>query len=136
MANKFVLYADEVKPFGDGKTYDSRMILDNALAGDETVQINQGTVYPGCTAGGGAHEHNEVYYIASGTGTLMLDGETYPARPGALMFIPGGSAHAITNTSETELLILLTFWMKAEWNEMYVKRVQEWGTAYKRADEQ
>jgi len=43
--------------------------------------------------------------------------------------------HAVTNTSETEPLILLTFWMKAEWNEMYVKRVAEWGTAFKRADE-
>ena len=38
--------------------------------------------------------YDEVYYVVSGTGTVTLDGEISPLRPGSVVVIPAGVTHA------------------------------------------
>jgi mannose-6-phosphate isomerase-like protein (cupin superfamily) len=49
----------------------------------------------------------EIYFVLSGEGEMSVDEETRHVRPGDATWIPAGSAHSLTNTSEQDLLILV-----------------------------
>jgi mannose-6-phosphate isomerase-like protein (cupin superfamily) len=49
----------------------------------------------------------EIYFVLSGEGEMSVDEETRPVRPGDATWIPAGSAHSLTNSSEQDLLILV-----------------------------
>jgi quercetin dioxygenase-like cupin family protein len=132
MAVKRVIHAKDVKPYmTPGSAYESRMILDDYVAGEPTANINHGTIKPLDTAGGGSHEKTEIYFVVSGDGLLNLDGETYEVAQGSLAVIPGGCVHSIKNISDTSELVILTVWPNAEDNEMYGVRLKDWGTSFK-----
>ena len=131
MADGVVINSWEVKPLVLDDTYSSKMLLDNVVAGGETVQINEGTLAAGCRTGGAKHEKAEVYYIVSGEAELWLDDNKYDAKPGTVAYIPGGVFHYLVNKSKTEPFVILTFWLKAEDNEVYNLRVEKWGKSFK-----
>ena len=126
-----VIDAKKVMPFVVDETYSSRMLLDDALAGTRTIQINHGTVAPGCALGGAAHGKDEVYYMVSGSGTLKLGESVIPVYAGQVIFIPAGCFHALTNGSDSEPLVLLTLWREPEDNEVYNQRIAAWGTSFR-----
>jgi mannose-6-phosphate isomerase-like protein (cupin superfamily) len=131
-AVKRVIYAKEVKPYmAEGSAYESRMMLDDIVANERTVNINHGTVKPLDTAGGGSHKKTEIYFIVSGEGILTLDGENHEVSQGSLSVIPGGCVHSIKNISEADDLVILTLWMNAEDNDMYTERREKWGKTFK-----
>jgi len=39
------------------------------------------------------HAQDELYFIHTGTGIFMMDGERYPFEPGTCFFVPAGIAH-------------------------------------------
>jgi len=49
---------------------------------------------------------SEVYYIISGTGTMHIDQESAPVRPGDAVYIPPGARQHIVNTGAGELVFL------------------------------
>ena len=49
----------------------------------------------------------EIYFVLSGEGEMSVDEETRHVRPGDATWIPAGSAHSLTNSSEQNLLILV-----------------------------
>ena len=54
-----------------------------------------------------SHERREEYWIiVNGTGLIQLGESIHPVVPGGTFFIPKGCKHRLTNTSETETLIL------------------------------
>ncbi len=58
------------------------------IANVHVVQITQGN----------RHLHtgyDEIYYLLSGTGTITLDQQTYPLRPGSVAVIPAGVPHSL-----------------------------------------
>ena len=130
-AQKKIINAKDIKPYiMQGSTYESRMLLDDIVAGEPTVNINHGTIKPLQTAGGGSHEKTEIYFIVSGNGLLRLDNETHVVSQGSLAVIPGMCEHSITNTGEIEDLVILTVWMNAKDNDVYNMRVREWGKSF------
>ncbi|HNX18329.1 MAG TPA: cupin domain-containing protein [Methanoregula sp.] len=48
----------------------------------------------------------ELYYILEGTGTMHIDGETAPVRPGQIVLIPPGTNQFIQNTGKYDLVFL------------------------------
>ena len=56
-------------------------------------------------------KNEEVFYIISGTGILRTPSGNQPISPGDFLFFPANetSAHKLTNTSETEMLVYLDF---------------------------
>jgi len=63
-------------------------------------------VAPGQTTWLHALRTTEVYYILSGRGTMHIDGETAPVRPGDAVYIPPSAKQQITNTGPDDLVFL------------------------------
>jgi len=62
-------------------------------------------------AGIGLHQHHkdEIYYIVSGRGLYALDGAQHEVGPGHALLTRSGSTHAIQQTGEEDLVILLAY---------------------------
>lgn len=55
------------------------------------------------------HAQPEIYYVAEGTGALMIDGIETVVAAGCAAFIPGDAEHGIRNVAETVLRIFYVF---------------------------
>jgi mannose-6-phosphate isomerase-like protein (cupin superfamily) len=51
-------------------------------------------------------DHEEVYFIISGSGTMTIEDETCSIRDGDAIYIPAGNKHSISNTGEGFLVFL------------------------------
>jgi mannose-6-phosphate isomerase-like protein (cupin superfamily) len=137
---KYKVYnPEDIKPFCSGE-YESRLLLDNDMAGEKAVNINHGTVAPGGGTGkvgdlGGVHAKAEIYFGVSGEADVYLDKEPVLMKQGTLVYIPGGTHHFIVNRSKTEPFVLITIWPDEEDNEMCAVRKKAWGTSYRRVNE-
>ena len=58
------------------------------------------------------HTEDEAYYVVSGRAMVEVDGETQPATPGAVIFVPAHIDHRFKDI--TEDLTLLVFFAPAE----------------------
>ena len=59
---------------------------------------------------GAPHVHtgyDEVYYLLSGTGTITLDQQTHPLRPGTVAVIPAGVPHSLEADPGEELEFII-----------------------------
>ena len=72
---------------------------------------------------GGVHEQTEIYYIVSGMGDVWLDETCYHVVPGDFIIIPPGTFHYIDNTMNDEKFVLMTFWSRQEYNEVYLSLI-------------
>ena len=57
------------------------------------------------------HTEDEVYYVASGRGTLTIDEEVVEVTPGSVAFVAAGVEHRFGEISED--LVVLVFWSPA-----------------------
>ncbi len=118
--------------------YTSRMLIDVFNCGSEGIQVNHGVVEAGKALPGAAHEgHDELYIILKGHARLDMAGQTYELNPGTVVFIPGGTFHAVHNEDDSEPLELFTVWAGQPAkgaNEMYDMRLEAWGTTYREVD--
>ncbi len=137
-----VVHPEKVMPFiapGCENLYTSRMLIDIFNCGSDKIQVNHGIVQAGKSMPGASHEgHDELYVILKGEASLDMAGEVYDLRPGTVVFIPGGTFHAIKNETGTEDLELITVWPGQPApgvNELYDMRKEAWGTTYREIDE-
>ncbi|HST90120.1 MAG TPA: cupin domain-containing protein [Ktedonobacterales bacterium] len=105
-----------------------------AFALDDTLRERQqaGRLYfeflrvPALSAGvyvlpaGGAdpqqpHAEDELYYVASGAGSIEVDGESLPVRAGSLIYVPAHAPHRFHTI--TEELRILVFFAPAEYTQ-------------------
>ena len=59
-----------------------------------------------------AHSHpngEEVIYILSGAGRVMVSGEVQPVAPGTTVLFPQGAVHMLHNTSAEEMKVICFF---------------------------
>ena len=69
--------------------------------------FNEVTLKPGCEIG--YHEHHgetETYYILSGNGVDVDNGEEIPAKEGDVFFCKDGDGHGLKNTGERDLVFV------------------------------
>jgi len=142
MAHAKVVYPEKVMPFiapGCEDLYTSRMLIDLFNCGSDKLQVNHGIVKAGKALTGGAHEgHDELYVIIKGHASLDMAGDNYELRPGTVVYIPGGTFHAIHNENSADDLELVTVWAGQPAkgaNEIYDMRQEAWGTTYREVDE-
>ena len=69
---------------------------------------------------GHTHEQHEVYYFLSGSGEVVLNGESTAVTAGDAVFIPGNMEHMSVNTG-TEPLRLLYFFPADSFAEIEYK---------------
>jgi mannose-6-phosphate isomerase-like protein (cupin superfamily) len=59
-----------------------------------------------------AHSHphsEEVIYILSGSGRVLVDGEVAPVRAGSVVLFPQGKPHMLQNTGREEMKVVCFF---------------------------
>lgn len=73
---------------------------------------NEGTLEGGCKRPGAIHRapYDEIYYALKGEAILHMSGDDYDISAGTIVFIPGGTFHALENKSDKEDFVLLTIW--------------------------
>ena len=134
-----VVKVDKVMPFsppGYEKVYISKMLIDESNSGSQKLQVNYGVVKGGTGLDGAVHEppYDEIYYVLSGEAVLDMDGVDYDLEKDMVVFIPGGTFHALTNKSQTEDFVILTIWPGAPEpgvNGVYDLRKEAWGKSYR-----
>ncbi len=55
------------------------------------------------------HDQDELYFIHSGTATLMLEGEPLPCTPGSVHFVAAGAVHRFVEFSK-DFSTWVVFW--------------------------
>ena len=126
--------AENVVPFVCGDTYFSKMLTGDEMAGMQAININEGTLKPGCRTDGGAHDEVEIYYIVSGEGDVWLDEDRVPTKKGDIIVIPPHVFHWIDNTKSDKPFVIFTLWHKQEDNEVFHARLKAWGTSVRNVD--
>jgi len=139
MAKGTFIRTSNVKPFIVDRNYSSKMLLDKFNSESKGIQLNEGTLGPGCSTPGAAHmaPHDEIYYVIKGEAVLTMDGVKYEIAPGDVIYIPCETFHSLDNKSDTDDFVLMTIWPEhpAEGaNEVYDMRLKAWGKSYETLD--
>ena len=127
--------AENVVPYVCEGGYSSKMLTGDEMAGFPVINVNEGTLEPGCRTEGDAHQDDEIYCILEGDGELWLDDEHFPVKPGDIIVIPGGVFHWIDNRQSKIPFKLYTFWPNQSQNGMTDLRMKDWGTCVRNLDE-
>ncbi len=127
--NGVVIHTDDVMPYVCDESYSSRLLMDDSIAGEAAINVNEGTLGKGKKTAGGVHDKGEIYYCVKGRAVLWLNDDSFEFKPGSIAYIPGGVLHWIDNTNGEEEFVLLTFWPDADDNEVYHERMKNWGTS-------
>lgn len=72
------------------------------ISGFGLIQVPPGGAF-------GPHEHperEEIYYVFSGSGTLIVGNEEIPAREGLTLYVSGEEPHGIRNHGDKPLLVV------------------------------
>ncbi|MEM9088308.1 MAG: cupin domain-containing protein [Cyanobacteria bacterium P01_F01_bin.53] len=70
------------------------------------TNFSQARFQPGQVAE--AHTHadmNEVFFVESGTGKIVIDGEPHDLLPGVCIAVTVGESHEVSNTGNEELVL-------------------------------
>jgi mannose-6-phosphate isomerase-like protein (cupin superfamily) len=64
---------------------------------------------PGSGIGHHVQKEDEIYYVLSGKGTMVLDGKTVDITPGTAVLTRPGSSHSLKQVGEEDLVILINY---------------------------
>ena len=74
---------------------------------DGKCKILRGYLEHGCSIGMHTHKSNsEMIYILSGTGTMLMEGDTENLPAGSCHYCPKGGTHSLSNQNDEELVFL------------------------------
>ena len=66
-------------------------------------------LHPGSGIGLHTQTEDEVYYVLSGKGEMILDGERYEMTPGTAILTRTGSSHSTKQLGAEDLVIIITY---------------------------
>jgi mannose-6-phosphate isomerase-like protein (cupin superfamily) len=90
---------------GDGSLLRELLHPDKANV-DLRYSLAHATVPPGDATKPHRLKASEVYYIIAGTGTMLIESESQPVRPGDTVYIPPGATQSIQATGQADLVFL------------------------------
>lgn len=64
---------------------------------------------PGSGVGHHVQKEDEIYYVLSGKGTMVLDGKTVEITPGTAVLTRPGSSHSLKQVGDEDLVILINY---------------------------
>lgn len=64
---------------------------------------------PGSGVGHHVQKEDEIYYVLSGTGTMVLDGKSVDITPGTAVLTRPGSSHSLKQTGTEDLVVLINY---------------------------
>jgi mannose-6-phosphate isomerase-like protein (cupin superfamily) len=66
-------------------------------------------LHPGSGIGLHTQTEDEVYYVLSGKGEMMVDGEPHEITPGTAILTRTGSSHSLKQVGAEDLVIIITY---------------------------
>lgn len=67
---------------------------------------------PGSGIGHHVQKEDEIYYVLSGKGTMVLDGKTVDITPGTAVLTRSGSSHSLKQVGDEDLVIMINYEMQ------------------------
>jgi mannose-6-phosphate isomerase-like protein (cupin superfamily) len=143
MTAPLVFRAKDVAPFsppGAETAFESRLLIDSTGVGSTALAVNHFTLKPGHSTEAGAHPrpYDEVYYVLRGHARVTLGEppEDHEIAPDMVVFIPGGTRHALLNTGpdDLEIVTMMPHEMREGVNGLYDARLRAWGTGFRLID--
>jgi mannose-6-phosphate isomerase-like protein (cupin superfamily) len=64
---------------------------------------------PGSAIGYHLKTHDEIYYVLSGRGEMIVDGQAFAVGPGDAILTRTGSSHGLRQTGDDNLVILINY---------------------------
>ncbi|MFC3815144.1 cupin domain-containing protein [Lysobacter sp. GCM10012299] len=80
-----------------------------ADAADFDLVFRQRALHPGATIGEHRNDKDEIYYVLSGRGELLLDGQRREVGPGDAILTRDGSTHALAQRGKEDLVIIVAY---------------------------
>jgi mannose-6-phosphate isomerase-like protein (cupin superfamily) len=73
------------------------------------IVFRQRAMHPGSTIGEHRNDKDEIYYVLSGRGELLLDGKRRDVGPGDAILTRNGSTHALEQRGKGDLVIIVVY---------------------------
>ena len=144
MPAQLVFHAKDVQPFspaGAETAFESRLLIDPTGVGSTHLLVNHFTLKPGHHTDAGAHPapYDEIYYVLRGQGRVSLGDPAVDTdiTPDMVVFIPGGTRHALLNIGDgdLEIITMMPHAIRPGINGLYDERLRVWGTGFRLKDE-
>jgi mannose-6-phosphate isomerase-like protein (cupin superfamily) len=102
----YVTHVNEVKPVADpGDTVSTRTTIDRSAGAEHLVQSVL-AFSTGTSRARQGDERDEVAYVVSGNGTLVLDGENHELHPDIGIYIRAGETYEVVNPGPEDLVLV------------------------------
>ena len=85
------------------------MVGPEALLEAEQFVVGHVTIYPGGSVPMHSHQQEEVYYIVSGQGSIVVDKEIRNVQIGDCIYLKPQSGHLLKNTSAENMIMLFCY---------------------------
>lgn len=96
-----------VKNRDDETLRDTYFLIDPENSPSKNLKMGHTIIYPTGKTTGHAHEDmEEVYYILSGKGKMVVGDDEFPIQTGDAFYVPFGEYHVTYNTGNQALAIL------------------------------
>lgn len=73
------------------------------------IVFRQRALHPGATIGEHLNDKDEIYYVLSGRGELLLDGQSREVGAGDAILTRDGSTHALAQRGKDDLVIIVVY---------------------------
>lgn len=67
------------------------------------------TLHPGSSIGSHEQHEDEIYFVASGTGRMTINGDSFDVREGDGVLTRPGSIHGLVQTGDEDLVIIIVY---------------------------
>ncbi len=117
---KYIVNVDEKKPDEDKRSLrfcvngrdseilrDTYYLIDKENSPSKNLTMGYTVIYPtGKTTGHAHSDMEEVYYVTSGVGRMVIGEDDFPIKTGDAFYVPFGEHHVTYNTGNQPLVIL------------------------------
>lgn len=83
--------------------------ISDAVPAPRSFEFRKRALHVGAAIGIHAIDHDEIYYVLEGTGTVHSDGEERKLRPGMAAWLCSGSNVSIRQTGNQPLVLLIAY---------------------------
>ena len=98
---------DHVKERKKTVLRDTYYLIEQGVAPSRVLTMGQTVIYPtGSTTGHSHDDKEEVYYVISGEGEMVVGEDRFPVRQGDALYVPPGEFHTIFQKGNLPLVIV------------------------------
>ena len=80
-----------------------------AAAKDSKLVFRKRILHPGSAIGYHLQKEEEIYYIASGTGEMQMNGQTFNVKAGDAILTFPGSSHGLKQSGKEDLVVIINY---------------------------